>query len=86
MLLYFDRRRAALTVALFFLLANSGITLYIIRFAPSFMGAGYASATLLSSIFAIFLLCWSIRNIEYLTFVGQPLRAPKLPKMPNGRI
>jgi len=57
MLLYFDRRRAALTVALFFLLANSGITLYyIIRFAPSFMGAGYASATLLSSIFAIFLL------------------------------
>ena len=86
MLLYFDRKKAAFTVALFFLTTNTLFTLLIIKFAPSLMGVGYASATFLSSIFAMCLLRWNTNNIEFVTFVEQPLKPPKLPKAPTEKV
>jgi uncharacterized membrane protein len=86
MLLYFDRKKAALTIALFFLLTNTIFTLVIIRFYPGLMGVGYASAAFLSAIFAMLLLRANVKSIEYLTFIEQPLKAPKLPKAPAEKI
>ena len=79
-ILYFDRRHSALILSLFFLLTNSIFTWCVIRFAPSLMGLGYALSTFLSSILGIILLVYNVRNIEFLTFVEQPILKPKLPR------
>lgn len=79
-ILYFDRRRSALILSLFFLVTNAGFTSAVIRYWPNLMGLGYALSTFLSSILGTFLLMYNIRNIEYLTFVEQPILKPKLPR------
>jgi uncharacterized membrane protein len=86
MLLYFDRRKAALAAALVFLLTNTLFTLYVVRFAPYLMGVGYAASAFLSSIFALVLLRRNVKSIEFLTFVEQPLKAPKLPQASTEKI
>ena len=79
-ILYFNRTREALWVALFFLVSNVAATYLVIRFVPQFMGLGYAIATFLSFLVALAVLWWDLENIEYLTFVEQPLSKPALPK------
>lgn len=79
-ILYFDRRRMAMYLSAFFLLTNTAFTLYVIKFRPYLMGAGYALSTFLTAILGLYLLVYSIENIEYLTFVDQPILKPKLPK------
>jgi uncharacterized membrane protein len=81
LILYFDRQKAALSLAIFFLMTNTIFTLLVIRFAPHLMGLGYACSTALSAVFGIRLLYVNIKNIEFLTFVYQPLLKPKLPKV-----
>ncbi len=78
-ILYFDRKKSALLVCFFFFVTNVLFTLLVIKYAPDYMGAGYAAATFTSFIFAFIILFRSLRNIEYLTFTEQPLVNPKLP-------
>ncbi len=79
LILYFDRRRSAVFVSLFFLITNSAFTMAVIKYAPKYMGMGYALATFTSFIFAVSILFWTLKNLEYLTFSEQPLETPKLP-------
>jgi len=79
-ILYFDRRRAALCLSLLFLATNAGFTSYVIYFRPVLMGAGYAASTLFCSIAGALLLIYNVRNIEFLTFSEQPILRPKLPR------
>lgn len=86
LILYFDRRRIALIVALFFLVTNASLTFLVIKFYPQAMGFGYAASTFLTAIVALCLLVTNARQIEYATFVEQPLKKPKLPKVTTRKI
>ncbi len=79
-ILYFDRRIEALTVAIFFFITNAAGTFLVIRFAPEWMGLGYTAAAFSTFCLALFLLARTVKNIEYLTFVEQPLARRSLPK------
>ncbi len=79
-ILYFDRKRAAVFVGLSFLVTNALFTLGIIKYAPEYMGWGYASAAFFSFLLAFILSLWNTTNIERLTFVEQPIETPKLPR------
>ncbi len=79
-ILYFNRRREALWLSLFFLVSNFVTSFIVMYFFPKYMGVGYAVATFLSCLVALLILLWDIANIEYLTFVEQPLSKPSLPK------
>lgn len=81
LILYFDRQGAALSLAVCFLLTNTVFTLLVIKFAPHLMGLGYACSAAVSAIYGVVLLFINIRNIEYLTFVYQPILKSKLPKV-----
>lgn len=79
-ILYFDRRMIALATSFVFFITNTAFTLAVIKFYPEYMGLGYAASTFVSFIFAFILMSVSVRDIEYLTFTGQPFQAPRLPK------
>lgn len=79
LILYFDRRLAAMAVALCFLATNTSFTFWVINRSPDLMGLGYAAAAFVSFLFGVGILCFSVRDIEYLTFTGQPLVTPRLP-------
>jgi uncharacterized membrane protein len=79
-ILYFNRRKEALAVAIFFFFSNAGATFAVIHWKPEWMGSGYAASAFLSMGFALGVLAWSIRNIEFLTFTEQPVSKAALPK------
>lgn len=81
LILYFDRRGAALILSVFFLCANTVFTFVVAKFFPNFMGWGYAAAASLSTLLGVILLRLNMRDIEYLTFVEQPILKPKLPQV-----
>jgi len=80
LILYFDEQWKGLILSIFFCLTNALFTGYVVRFAPEYMGTGYAASTCVSLIFGILLLSTVMRDIEYLTFVQQPKGKPVLPK------
>jgi len=78
-ILYFDQRRIAINLALIFLITNSSFTVFVIKYAPHYMGWGYAAATIVTFCYAAYSMIYILRNVEYLTFVRQPLVKPSLP-------
>ncbi|OGK82744.1 MAG: hypothetical protein A2X52_22490 [Candidatus Rokubacteria bacterium GWC2_70_16] len=72
-LLYFDRRRAAVEVALLFLAGNAGLTAVTLWLGPGFYGFGYPVAALCACAWAYRRLEATFENLEYLTFASQPM-------------
>jgi len=73
LLLYFDFRGSALFLASVFLLSNSTFTV-LTTFEPEYMGLGYLGACVLSLATGVGVFLNRFRNLEYLTFMRQPLR------------
>lgn len=74
LLLYFDFRGSALFVSAVFLLSNATFTM-LTTFAPeTWMGFGYLGACVLSLATGLGVFANRYRNLEYLTFMRQPLR------------
>lgn len=72
-LLYFDRRRAAVEVTLLFLAGNVLLTLATLVLGPGFYGFGYPLAALLACGLAYWRLEATFDDLEYLTFASQPM-------------
>lgn len=70
-LLYFDRRRAALRTSLAFLLANTLLAMWSVAVGPYSYGLGYAVAGLGALVWAVLELRHTLNNLEYLTFAQQ---------------
>jgi uncharacterized membrane protein len=71
--LYLDERRAALLVAAAFACANGALTLLTVWLGRPFYGAGYVAATLIGCALALLLLRRQFQQLEYRTFMLQPL-------------
>jgi uncharacterized membrane protein len=74
-LLYFDRRRAALEVSACFLVGNVLLTAASLAVGPRAWGLGYALATLLACAWAYRRLEQTLDDLEYLTYASQPMAA-----------
>jgi polysaccharide biosynthesis protein PelG len=72
-LLYLDLRGSVLIVSCVFLITNLGFTLATIQAGYAYYGYGFLLASLVSLVVALLLLDNRMRNLEYLTFVRQPL-------------
>ena len=66
---YFDLRRELVRVAVAFLALNAGLTLVSLWFGLGYQGYGYAGATLLSLIYAYFLVSSRITRLPFVTFI-----------------
>ena len=72
--LYFDFRGSGLLVSVIFLASNAGFTLISLDLPGWTLGLGYTLACLLSLLVGLLIFMNRIRNLEYLTFMRQPLR------------
>lgn len=72
-LLYLDQRRAVLLVVAVFLLGNAGLTLASLALGEVFYGVGYLAAGWVGAILGWFLLNAHFKQLEYQTFMTQPL-------------
>lgn len=72
-LLYLDRRQAALLVVALFVLGNAGITLASLSLGENWFGVGYLLATWMGAIPGWFLLNSHLKQLEYQTFMTQPI-------------
>jgi uncharacterized membrane protein len=72
-LLYLDLRGSVLIVSCVFLITNLGFTLITIRAGYAFYGYGFLFSSLVTLVLALIILDNRMRNLEYLTFVRQPL-------------
>ncbi|MCA8950232.1 MAG: exopolysaccharide Pel transporter PelG [Planctomycetes bacterium] len=70
-LLYFDRRRAALRTTALFLIANVFLALASVAAGPSTYGLGYAVAGLGALVWGVFELRATLDRIDYVTFAQQ---------------
>lgn len=73
-LFYFDLRKCVLAVSALFLAANSIFSLITIRMGVQYYGYGFTYACLISLLLAFFLLNAKVRDLEYVTFAGQPVK------------
>lgn len=71
-LLYFDRRRSALVVALSFLILQAGATWWSLEMGYAFHGMGTLVANALTAILAFCLVQRSFDDLEFNTFMGRP--------------
>lgn len=74
LLLYFDFRGSALFMSVVFLMSNFTFTLLTTFMAEWTMGFGYMAACLLTLLIGFVVLSRRLRDLEYLTFMRQPLR------------
>jgi uncharacterized membrane protein len=72
-LLYFDCRREVLALSILFALLNGLLTLWTIKAGFAFYGYGYAAACFVPLLVGVFLLDRRILNLEFFTFVKQPI-------------
>lgn len=72
-LLYLDRRRAVLLVVAIFLLGNAGLTLASLSLGEPFYGAGYLLAAWAGAVPGWLLLHAHLKQLEYQTFMTQPV-------------
>jgi uncharacterized membrane protein len=72
-LFYFDLRRSVLAVTLVFLTSNTVLSLLTTRLGFQFYGYGYTYACLISLMLGFFMLDAKIKDLEYITFAGQPV-------------
>ncbi len=73
MLLYLDARRPALKVTLVFAISSPILTLLTLRLGSPFYGCGYLVAALVSAILALVALRNRLHNLEFVTFMLQPM-------------
>ncbi len=71
-LLYFDFRRAVMWLSLVFLTTNGLFTWYTVD-QPHLFGWGYLLSCLVTLIASVLFMGWRLRNLEYVTFVQQPV-------------
>ena len=76
-LLYFDFRKTVMWIAALFLASNTGLT-YLTLDHPAAYGWGYMAAALLSLVVALGLLWNRLQNLEFITFVQQPVNQQKV--------
>jgi len=74
LLLYFDFRGSALFLTLVFLASNASFTLVTTFMDEWAMGFGYMFACLVSLLLGFGILAFRLKNLEYTTFMNQPLR------------
>lgn len=74
LLLYFDFRGSALFTASVFFLSNGAFALLATTMGDSAMGYGYLAACLLSFGVGLGVFINRFKNLEYLTFMRQPIR------------
>jgi len=72
-LFYFDLRRSVLVVSSVFLISNGGLSYLTTRMGFQFYGYGYMYACLISLVLAFCILQGKMRDLEYITFAGQPV-------------
>jgi len=72
-LFYFDLRRSVLAVSSVFLISNGGLSYLTTRMGFQFYGYGYMYACLISLVLAFCILQGKMRDLEYITFAGQPV-------------
>ena len=77
-LLYFDFRGAVLLVSAFFLVSNAGFTWITLSMPEDTWGLGYLGSTALSLLLCIVLLWNRLTNLEFVTFVRQPINQQKV--------
>ncbi|MCA8977969.1 MAG: exopolysaccharide Pel transporter PelG, partial [Planctomycetes bacterium] len=70
-LLYFDRRRAALRTTLLFLIANIVLAFASVAMGPESYGLGYALAGLMALVWGVLELRATLTRLDYLTFAQQ---------------
>jgi polysaccharide biosynthesis protein PelG len=73
LLLYFDLPRATALVSTLFLASNALLTLGTLILGPAWYGLGYMAASLIALALAQALLWTHLHQLEYHTFVSQPL-------------
>jgi uncharacterized membrane protein len=74
LMLYFDFRGAGLILATTFLATNISFTLVTTNLGPAWLGWGYTFSTFVSLLAGVIIFANRIKNLEYLTFMRQPLR------------
>ncbi len=77
-LLYFDFRGATLIVSGFFFFSNLALSWWSVNLAPWAYGWGYLISTALTLFVALVLLWNRLSNLEYLTFMRQPIHQQKV--------
>jgi uncharacterized membrane protein len=73
LVLYFDFRGSAVILSLLFLVLNVVLTLISLRLGPAFYGFGYTLACAITLAVGFFIFNNRIKNLEYLTFMRQPV-------------
>jgi len=73
LLLYFDLRGSVLAVAMTFFASNAGLSFITTRLGLQFYGYGYTYACLVSLLLAFYLFHIRMRDLEFITFAGQPV-------------
>jgi len=71
--LYFDFRGSAVFLSLLFLGSNIAFTLLTLRLGRPFWGLGYVGACAVTLVAGLLVFRNRIRNLEYLTFMRQPV-------------
>lgn len=72
-LFYLDEKRSALLLASVFLAANAGGTALTLALGPTWYGYGMAGAALLAAVVGIGLVNRHLADLEFVTFMGQPV-------------
>ena len=76
-LLYFDFRQIVMWLSALFMTTN-GIFTYLTLDNPELFGWGYMLSTLITLIASIFVLWNRLDNLEFVTFVQQPITQQKI--------
>lgn len=67
---YFDLRRVLLGVTAIFMVANGALTYMTLALGFPYYGYGYFLAALTALVSGYAMLVWKLRNLPYLTFIG----------------
>jgi len=74
---YFDFQKDAFKVCLIFLLTNGLLTLVTLFIGYQSFGFGYTVASFITVFFSFLLLNHKLKNLDYWTFMAQPIIIPK---------
>jgi len=73
-MLYFEFRAEALLVTALFLVLNTVLSHYSLQAGLIYYGYGYAAACFVALLVGAVVMDYKIRNLEYITFVMQPVK------------
>ena len=68
-LAYFDLRKQLLSVHIFFLIANAGLTYVSMSMGFAFYGYGFFLAAVLTAVFAFAIVAYNVPRLPYLAFI-----------------